>query len=156
MDTESSPLIIPTSVDYLSARPPSFIKSQRTHNRASIKSKFWLWFTQTLSFVISSLFLACVVAWAVFSSLWASLFAFWGGTPRQVFEWDQKDKWSGEESTRDVQYYARQAGFDIVDEEVETEDGFLLKVHRVINPRRVKEGTDKGKLQALHYVEVLC
>lgn len=147
MDTESSPLIVPTTVDYLSARPPSFIHSKRTGNNASIKSNFWLWFIQTFSFLISTFFLVFVVVWAVTSSIWASFSALLRGTPRQEFEWDQQDKWIGEKSTRDVQYYARQAGFDVVDEEVETNDGFLLKVHRVINPRRVKEGTDKGKLQ---------
>lgn len=152
MDTESSPLIVPTTVDYLSARPPSFIHSKRTRNNASIKSNFWLWFTQAFSFLISTLFLAFVVVWAVVSSIRASLYAWLKGTPRQEFEWDQKDKSTGEKSTRDVQYYARQAGFDVVDEEVETNDGFLLKVHRVINPRRVKEGTDKGMLQRAYVV----
>lgn len=46
---------------------------------------------------------------------------------RKVFEWDDHAKYRKERNTRDVQYYAREAGFDIVDEEVETEDGFVLR-----------------------------
>ncbi|KAF7974323.1 hypothetical protein HWV62_12366 [Athelia sp. TMB] len=146
--TESSPLIVPTTADYLSARPPSFIQTRRTHSKDAIRSTFSLWRTQTVSFAISSLFLAAVVLWAVASYLWESRWSWWGGTPRQAFEWDDRNKWGEEEATRDVRYYAHQAGFDIVDEEVETEDGFLLRVHRVVSPRRVREGTDKGLFQS--------
>lgn len=53
----------------------------------------------------------------------------WSSTKEnEAFEWDNHAKYYGKErNTKDVRYYAREAGFDILDEEVETEDGFLLR-----------------------------
>ena len=46
---------------------------------------------------------------------------------KDAFEWDDHAKYQKERNTDNVRYYAQEAGFDIVDEEVETEDGFLLR-----------------------------
>lgn len=66
-----------------------------------------------------------VVSWAVFASIPTFVGSFW--KKRQAFEWDDHKKYRNEKNTKDVKYYAHQAGFDIVDEEVETDDGFLLR-----------------------------
>lgn len=44
-----------------------------------------------------------------------------------VYSWDQPEHPKKERVVNDVSYYARQVGFDIVDEEVETADGYLLR-----------------------------
>jgi hypothetical protein len=43
------------------------------------------------------------------------------------FPWDDSARWKKEKCVKDVRYYARAVGFDIADEEVETEDGFYLR-----------------------------
>lgn len=72
-----------------------------------------------------------VVGWAMLADFSAHLPRFL----RRVapvepanFPWD-KPKYYKEKCVKDVGYYARQAGegYEIVDEEVETEDGFYLR-----------------------------
>ncbi|KAG8785552.1 hypothetical protein FRC16_001927, partial [Serendipita sp. 398] len=46
-------------------------------------------------------------------------------------------------------YYARQCGYDIKDEEVETQDGYFLRMHRVINPRHVPGPDGRGGFPVL-------
>lgn len=130
MDAESSPLILSASSDYLSTRPPSFIQSHRTASlkeyQPSIRNTIALWCGQTLSFIISSLFLVLVVGWALLCSI-PDVIRRARKEP-EVFEWDGHAKYHGKErNTKNVRYYAQEAGFDIVDEVVETEDGFLLR-----------------------------
>jgi len=115
---------------YLSARPPSFIQSPRTdthhqYYKPSIRNKICFYFGQSLSFIISSFFLILVVGWALLASI-PALFRD-HRKEREVFEWDDPAKYWKERNTHDVRYYAWESGFDIVDEEVETEDGFLLR-----------------------------
>jgi hypothetical protein len=130
MDTESTPLIHDQSSpdDYISARPSSFIQSPRTGTREykpSIRNRISLYVGQLFSFIVSSFCLILVVGWALFASI-PALFRD-SRTEREVFEWDDHAKYRNERNTCDVRYYAREAGCDIVDEEVETEDGFLLR-----------------------------
>lgn len=50
-------------------------------------------------------------------------------------EWDtaeQQAKYNRERVVKDIRYYARSCGFDVVEQEVETKDGYLLKVFKVI------------------------
>ena len=51
-------------------------------------------------------------------------------------DWDRPDKWKDEELTKDVKYYAESCGYKIIDQTVETEDGYLLRVHKVVVPGR--------------------
>jgi len=50
--------------------------------------------------------------------------------------WDNPDRWKDEKLVRDVKYYARSCGYDIQDQEIVTEDGYKLRVHKVIVPSR--------------------
>jgi lysosomal acid lipase/cholesteryl ester hydrolase len=129
MDAESSPLIHPqpSPDDFISARPPSFIYSARTHKyyRSSVRNKIALYFGQSLSFIVSSFSLILVVGWALLATIPALYRDL--RKVKDAFEWDDHAKYQKERNTDNVRYYAQEAGFDIVDEEVETEDGFLLR-----------------------------
>lgn len=159
IDSETDALTHSTSIDYMSTRPVSFIRSARRGSKdykPSIRKRASLWNSQALSFVISSSFLIMAVSWAIFASIPMLVGSFW--RKRETFEWDDHKKYRNEKNTKDVRYYARQAGFDIVDEEVKTDDGFLLRcvcwdirwsisvwrwwyrVHRVVNPRKSHKG----------------
>jgi pimeloyl-ACP methyl ester carboxylesterase len=83
-----------------------------------------------------------VVGLATLASLPALLRNF--RRKKDTFAWDDPKKYQKERYTDDVRYYAREAGFDIIDETVETGDGFLLRVHRVINPRYEVGDTANG------------
>jgi lysosomal acid lipase/cholesteryl ester hydrolase len=124
MDSESSPLTYPSD-EYLSTRPPSFVQSARTQKyyKPSIRNTLTLYFGQSFSFIISSFCLILVVCWALLAYV-PDLFR---RKKREAFEWDDHAKYRKEKNTHDVRYYAQEAGFDIVNEEVETEDGFLLR-----------------------------
>ena len=47
--------------------------------------------------------------------------------PPQVFAWDDPEKWKKEKIINDPAYYARNAGVELEDIVVESEDGFYLK-----------------------------
>ena len=125
IDSETDALTHSTPNDYLSTRPASFIRSGSRDYKPSIRKRILLWLSQALSFVMSSSFLTMVVSWAIFASIPTLVGSFW--RQRETFDWDDHKKYRNEKNTKDVKYYARQAGFDIVDEEVETDDGFLLR-----------------------------
>lgn len=44
-----------------------------------------------------------------------------------TFPWDNRERWRNEEYVKDVRYYARAVGLDIIDEQVETDDGYYLR-----------------------------
>lgn len=53
---------------------------------------------------------------------------------RKRREWDtdeRREKYKREKVVKDIQYYARQCGFDVIEQTVETKDGYLLRVFRV-------------------------
>lgn len=52
--------------------------------------------------------------------------------PRPKPIWDHAQLWSKEKLTKDPKYYARNCGFDIIDEQVETQDGYFLRMHRIV------------------------
>jgi len=54
---------------------------------------------------------------------------------RRQREWDTEEaraKYTREKCVKDIRYYARNCGFDVVEQEVETKDGYLLKVFKVV------------------------
>lgn len=118
LTSEETPLIIPSCSSYAGA-PESF--------RFSIRNKLGIWLSQTVSFAISSFFLLLVVAWAFLESIPSSLRSCLRRPPTRIYEWDDQNKFRTKKFPKDVHYYAKEAGFDIIDEEIETEDGFLLR-----------------------------
>lgn len=95
--------------------------------------------------VLSSFFLILVVIWALSVRLLAAVPKFFGPNIVEEKEWDDPQKWKNEDLVKDVRYYAAKAGFEIVNETVETEDGYYLRVHRVICPERNAERRSDGR-----------
>ena len=125
-------------------RPVSFIAPVHTSSQTYHPTLFnttLLFASQLLSFFVSALFLNAVVLWALLADLsnrlilpaWLPCPFLRRKSPLPVkpvsFPWDDPARWRKEKCTKDVRYYARSAGegYDIVDEEVETEDGFYLR-----------------------------
>ncbi|KDQ65123.1 hypothetical protein JAAARDRAFT_168018 [Jaapia argillacea MUCL 33604] len=95
-----------------------------------------------LSTIVSTMFLLLVVAWATIASFPVLVLKWWNHK-EESYTWDH-ERHKGEEIVKDVQYYARQVGFEIVDEQAETDDGYFLRIHRVVNPRRPISDEDRG------------
>ena len=110
---------------------------------------FKLQLNQLLANTLSSVFLILVVIWALSVRFFAYVPVLLGLAPKkekeELHEWDDPKRWKKEKLVKDVGYYARSCGFDIVDETVETEDGFYLRVHRVIDPTRKDEKRKDGR-----------
>ncbi|EJD00800.1 alpha/beta-hydrolase [Fomitiporia mediterranea MF3/22] len=117
--------------------------------RPILKDTIILFISQCISFVLSSALIMAITTWATLLDLVVRLLQFLREESPPVKEatyiWDNP-KYLEEECTNDMRYYAKNAGegYDIVDEEVETEDGFLLRVHRVVNPRHETKSNRKG------------
>ncbi|KAH8115772.1 alpha/beta-hydrolase [Phellopilus nigrolimitatus] len=132
-----------------SGRPISFITP--VHGgarwyRPSFRNRLMLHGSQVMSFITSSFLLGGVVVWALLADLSTRLPRFLRPVEPATFPWDDPDRWKNEKCVKDVHYYARTAGagFDIIEEEVETEDGFHLRIHRVVNPRHKAQTNGKG------------
>jgi len=52
---------------------------------------------------------------------------FFHPRPKQTFEWDEPEKWKKEKIINDPKYYAQNAGVELEETTVESEDGFYLK-----------------------------
>jgi len=85
-----------------------------------------LFFEQIVSFFLSTFFLVLVVLWALLVHLYQQLRRLLRPTPSKVFDWD-KPEYAKEKVVREVQPYATAVGFEIIDEQVETADGFYLR-----------------------------
>jgi hypothetical protein len=68
--------------------------------------------------------------------MWASVHRLWVVIPKwfkrqkrpHIYAWDENSRHMHEEKVvKDVSYYARQCGYDIRDEDVETQDGYFLR-----------------------------
>lgn len=166
------------------SRPVSFItpvhEGSSWPRKLSFEDRISLFFLQLLSVPISSLFLLLVVGWALLADLSRRLPKWLRPVQPASFPWDDTEKWKNEKCVKDVRYYARAVGMDIVDEEVETDDGYYLRyvgahltgkhksfnscpicrVHRVVNPKH-KDGKGGYPVLILHgeqrlYVLAYC
>lgn len=84
---------------------------------------------QTISFGISTFFLAGVVLWA-FGAEALNIVPRWLRRPKaHIYPWDNDVHWRKADIkvSKEPQYYARQIGMDIENQTVETEDGFYLR-----------------------------
>ncbi|WVO15157.1 hypothetical protein L204_102801 [Cryptococcus depauperatus] len=127
----------------LSPSPPSFV------------SKVHLLAIQTVSLFLSTQFLAVVVCWALFSEFvrsWPKRLKTWLGIHKvRKFPWDDEAYWRKEGGTvsKEPKFYARQIGMDIENQVVETEDGYLLRVHKVIDPDAQVHSDNRGGFPVL-------
>ncbi len=117
--------------------------------RLTFVGRVRLQIAQLIANSLSSIFLLFVVIWALSVRLFAALPAYLGLVARKpkeaLKEWDDAKRWKKEALVKDVRYYARSCGFDIVNETVETEDGYLLRMNRVIDPQRKDERHSDGR-----------
>jgi lysosomal acid lipase/cholesteryl ester hydrolase len=101
---------------------------------------------QSVSLLVSTVFLSGVVIWAVSMSAYTQIPRLLKGQPkRRTFPWDDEKYWAkNEKVSRHPRDYARAIGMDIEDQTIETEDGYYLKVHRIIDPDARKHSDGKG------------
>ena len=114
-----------------SGRPISFIAPVHSEARwytPTLRNRLLLSISQFISSIISSILLVGVVAWALLADLSVRLPRYLRPVEPASFPWDNP-RYLKERCTKDVRYYAQQAGegYDILDEEVETGDGFHLR-----------------------------
>lgn len=114
------PTFPPPSSSTYSPLPPSPL---------TISSKVNLFINQTISILLSTVFLTFVVAWALFAEITKGLPKWVWRTSPKVFPWDDQKYWQkeGRKVSKDPSDYARQVGMDIEHQTVETEDGYYLK-----------------------------
>lgn len=116
--------------------PSASTYSPQPHSSLTLLSKINIFINQAISVVLSTLFLALVVSWAVSGELARVLPRWvWPQRPRS-FPWDDDRYWrkEGKRVSKDPSDYARQVGMDIEHQTIETQDGYLLKMHKVIDP----------------------
>lgn len=111
-----------------SIRPPSVIPSLHTPTtfQPSLRASIQLQAAQAFSILVSSFFLFGVVIWAFAAEIYTSQ-----SVSRKVFDWDNSE--FEEKIVKEVQPYARAAGFEIIDEQVETADGYYLRSEQVVH-----------------------
>lgn len=104
--------------------PDSFIPPLST------VAKLGLWWNKFTSFWISTTFLVLVVGYATVHRILITLPNWFKRSTGQshIDAWnDNSDHWKKEKVVKDPGYYARHCGYDLVDEEVETQDGYFLR-----------------------------
>lgn len=112
----------------------------------TLYSRLRLHISQFIANALSSTFLILVVIWALSARLLIAIpRMLWGPGKPEVKAWDDERRWKKEKLVKDVRYYARSCGFDIVNEQVETADGYFLRMHRVICPERQHEKHSDGR-----------
>jgi len=134
----------------------------------SLYWKLRLAWSQTLALILSSSFLIFIVTWALSIELLVAMLrrlpsplraiAVWVGAlpPTNTSaslasaddfdrEWDDAPRWKREKLVKDVRYYASTCGFEIVNEQTETEDGFFLRINRIVDKENPPQPHSDGK-----------
>lgn len=101
---------------------------------------------QGLAVIASSIILLVVVAIGLAVRMSGIIPRWLARKPPRELDWEDPRKWQSEKLVKSPQYYARNCGFDIIDEQVETQDGYYLRMHRIIckDAQRASEGPGKG------------
>lgn len=102
----------------------------------TLKSRFKLFFLQLFANAASAAFLILIVIWALSARGLQASYRYLRGrsTPRHRRKWDTDEARAyrkTEKVVKDIRYYARRCGFDVIEQTVETKDGYLLKVFKV-------------------------
>lgn len=102
----------------------------------TLRSRFKLFWLQLFANAASAAFLVLIVIWALTARFFQGAYRVARGlsVPRHRREWDTDEARAyrkTEKVVKDIQYYARRCGFDIIEQTVETKDGYLLKVFKV-------------------------
>ena len=102
----------------------------------TLKSRFKLFFLQLFANLASAAFLGLIVHWALASQAlnWAVREVRGQNQPQLRRKWDTDEKEAKdrrEKVVKDIRYYAQTCGFDVLEEDIETKDGYLLKMFKV-------------------------
>jgi lysosomal acid lipase/cholesteryl ester hydrolase len=100
----------------------------------TLRSRCRLFVLQFFANAASAGFLILIVVWALGSrGLDAAVARVLGKgrADRRKREWDDHRTYENEHVVKEIQYYARNCGFNVIEQEVETKDGYLLKVFKV-------------------------
>lgn len=115
------------------------------YSRPTLYSRARLLVTQTTANILSSFFLLLVVVWALAVRLLAAIPKLLAPTIIEQKEWDDPKRWNKEKLVKDVRYYATSCGFEIINETVETQDGYYLRIHRIIDPQTTHKKHSDGR-----------
>lgn len=115
------------------------------YSRPTLYSRGRLFVTQTTANVLSSFFLLLVIVWALSVRLLAAIPKFFAPTIKEQKEWDDPKRWNKEKLVKDVRYYAASCGFEIINETVETQDGYYLRMNRIIDPQTTHKKHSDGR-----------
>lgn len=113
--------------------------------RPTLYSRTRLFVTQSAANLTSSFFLIIVVIWALSVRLLSAIPKFFAPNIDEMKEWDDPKRWSKEHLVKDVRYYAKSCGFEIINETVETQDGYYLRVNRIIDPQTTHKKHSDGR-----------
>ncbi|CEQ40754.1 SPOSA6832_02403 [Sporobolomyces salmonicolor] len=100
----------------------------------------WLEGFQLASAIGTSLTFNLIVVLAVISHVFKRVNPFHKDPPRPAVEKEYEDRISGERYSARAKYYAEFFGYECEDIDVETEDGFVLRVHHLISKKHEKPG----------------
>lgn len=144
--------MIPPSLFLAGNASPQSISSLFAHRggappygNPTLYSTLRLTLAQLLANCLSSVFLILVVIWALSVRLLAAVPKLLSPSIEEKSEWDDPGRWKKEKLVKDVRYYARSCGFDIVNETCETADGYFLRINRIICPERQHERRSDGR-----------
>ncbi|BGO98691.1 Alpha/Beta hydrolase fold [Rhodotorula toruloides] len=116
----------------------------------TLKSRVKLFFLQLLSNTASTAFLVFIIIWALASRFLAAIIRTLKGqhADRTRREWDTDEAQAErkqEKVTKDIRYYALRCGFDVVEQTVETKDGYLLKMFKVVCLKKKEKVHSDGR-----------
>ncbi|GJN92484.1 hypothetical protein Rhopal_005514-T1 [Rhodotorula paludigena] len=95
---------------------------------------------QLASAIGTTLAFFLIVGLSLFTAGWHKVNPFHKGPPRARVEREYAERVSGERYSARAAYYAEYWGWRCEDVDVETEDGFVLRVHHLSDPKREKPG----------------
>ncbi|KAJ9476214.1 Sterol esterase 2 [Pseudozyma hubeiensis] len=115
------------------------------YKRPTLYSRGRLFVSQATANILSSFFLLLVIVWALSIRLLAAVPKFFAPTIKEQKEWDDPKRWNKEKLVKDVRYYAASCGFEIINETVETQDGYYLRMNRIIDPQTTHKKHSDGR-----------
>ncbi|KAG9017389.1 hypothetical protein FRB93_007503 [Tulasnella sp. JGI-2019a] len=98
---------------------------------------------QFFAALVSGCCLCAVVSWACLKEVKLAFERMLNPQRRSVYKWDVLRP-TKEKHTKDPGYYAREVGLDITDDIAETDDGYLLRMHTIVNIQQQRLPDGRG------------
>lgn len=111
-----------------------------TYPTQTFYRKCFLFGFQAASAAGTSAAFGLIVVLSIISHVYRKLSPFHKDPPRPPVEKDWEERISGERFSGRAKYYAEYFGYECEDLDVETEDGFVLRVHHLISRKHEKRG----------------